>query len=163
MFRQLKLLPGSSLEILRCHFYGKIEWKFFTPKILPPEQGEICFDRKNSCRHRLRSPLWTILTKKKWIKNFTPKFQPPKKGWKNIMTAKLPAEIVFVVPCKPFSQKKSNKKISPPTFNPREGVKNDMSAKIPTGIVFVVPSKPFSQKNQKQFFSPLTLSPFFQG
>jgi len=79
------------------------------------------------------------------------------------MTAKLPAEIVFVVPCKPFSQKKSNKKISPPTFNPREGVKNDMSAKIPTGIVFVVPSKPFSQKNQKQFFSPLTLSPFFQG
>jgi len=77
------------------------------------------------------------------------------------MTAKIPAEIVFVVPCEPFSQKKSNKKISPPTFNPRKGVKNVMSAKIPTEIVFVVLSKPFSHKKSKTiFFTPSFVTPF---
>jgi len=71
------------------------------------------------------------------------------------MTAKIPAEIVFVVPCEPFSRKKLNKNISPPTFNPRKGVKNVMSAKIPTRIVFVVLSKPFSHKKLETiFFTP---------
>jgi len=53
----------------------------------------------------------------------------PRKGEKNVMTAKIAPGIVFVVPCKPFSRKKSNTKISPPTFNPRKGVKKSYVSK----------------------------------
>ena len=60
---------------------------------------------------------------KKQVKKLKPLTFNPRKGEKNVMTAKLTLGIVFVVPCKPFSRKKSNTKISPPTFNPRKGVK----------------------------------------
>jgi len=145
---------------LTLPFLRKKSNEKFSPPTFNPQKKVKNYYSKNSFRDRLCRPLFTIFTKKNRIKNFTPECQPPKRG-ENVMTAKIPAEIVFVVPCEPFSRKKSNKKISPPTFNPRKGVKNDMSAKIPTGIVFVGLSKPFSHKKSKTiFFTPTFVTPF---
>ena len=51
------------------------------PKILSPERGEKYFDSEYSCRDRLRS-LVNHFHEKNRIKNFTPEFQPPKRGKK---------------------------------------------------------------------------------
>jgi len=79
----------------------------------------------------------------------------------NVMTAKDPSGVVFVVPCKPFSRKKNLLKNSPPNFNPRKRAKNVMSAKIPAGIIFVVLSIPISLKKlETNFFTPNFDTPF---
>jgi len=86
--------------------------------------------------------------KKSNKKNSPPNFYP-QKGVKNVLTAKIPAEIVFVVPCEPFSRISTNQKFQPP----KRG-KNVMTAKIPAQIVFVVPCEPFSRKKSKKISPP---------